>query len=181
MTEPGKEGPSARDRALRFLEARDRSRREVELRLRRANEAEEDVQDVIQWLTRLGYLDDRRFAITLAREKIRDAWGPHRIRAELARKGVDRIIVEEIVGEGYEAEVYRDVAGGVEGAEEQLVRLVSRRFGKEWERDPEKAQNKVSGFLARRGHDWELINSVLRRIAADNEPGRGDTEAPMEP
>lgn len=132
---------------------------------------EEDVQDAVEWLEELGYLDDRRFAATLAGEKVRAGWGPHRIRAELLRKGVARSIVGEIVGEGYQAEVFVNVAGGEEGVEDRLVNLVQRRYRRDLERDPEKGRNKVAGFLARRGHDWDLVNSVLRRVAGENGPG----------
>jgi len=171
LTGPRRKDSSARDRAIRFLEARDRSCKEVKERLLRAGEVEEDVQDAVEWLEELGYLDDRRFAATLAGEKVRAGWGPHRIRAELLRKGVARSIVGEIVGEGYQAEVFVNVAGGEEGVEDRLVNLVQRRYRRDLERDPEKGRNKVAGFLARRGHDWDLVNSVLRRVAGENGPG----------
>ncbi len=94
----------ARERALRLLGLRDRSRREVETRLRQAGFDAEVVGGTVEWLAGLGYLDDGRFARVYAAEKQRGGWGPRRVRAELAAKGVERSIVEEAMASAGEEE-----------------------------------------------------------------------------
>ncbi|MCE5254742.1 MAG: recombination regulator RecX [Actinomycetia bacterium] len=160
----------ARDRALALLALRDRSRREIEVRLGMAGFTPEVVSDTCAWLLRLGYLDERRFAMGYVAEKLRGGWGPHRIRAELLRKGVERALVEETLSrEGGEGEA---TTAGLESA----TTLARRRFGEQFRRDPVAAGRRLAGFLARRGYDWDLIAAVARILAAEaggDEPGAG--------
>lgn len=102
----------ARDAALRLLTYRDRSAKEVETRLRGAGFDPALIAPVIAWLHGLGYLDDRRFARRYVLEKARTGWGPHRIRAELARKGVDRAVVDEALAEPRGHELVGSEPGG---------------------------------------------------------------------
>ena len=49
-----------------------------------------------------------------------------------------------------------------------LAALVLRRFRSDEARDPAGARRRAHSFLARRGHDWERIERVLR-LAFDPE------------
>lgn len=154
------ERSAARVRALRFLETRERSRAEVSERLRRFGYADPLLGETLAWLLSLGYLDDRRFAEWFVRAHARSAWGPRRFREELRRKGVTKAIIEETLASleatGGEAETELDA----------LADLVGRRFGRELARDRERAERRISGYLTRRGHDWESIRRVLARLPA---------------
>lgn len=161
--EAQEERTAARARALRYLEARERSRFEVEQRLRRYGYDEALVSDTLRWLEGLGYVDDRRFAEWFARAREGSAWGPRRLREELRRKGVPRTVVEETVGAF-------DLTGEAEERTiAELVALVERRFGRELATDRERAERRITGFLGRRGHDWDTIRSVLARAAPADE------------
>jgi regulatory protein len=148
----------ARERALRFLAVRDRSRREVEVRLRQAGFEPTVVVETVVWLTGLGYVDDRRFAMAYAAEKQRTGWGVRRTRAELASKGVERSIIDEVL-ELQEAES----AGAAEGTD-ALEQMVRKRFGSQFAADPEAAERRLAGFLARRGYDWDTIGRMARTL-----------------
>ena len=155
-------------RALRYLGGRDRSRREVELRLRRYGHDARLVSVVIAWLEELGYVDDQRFALAYAREKLRSGWGGRRIRAGLAAAGVPSVLIEKTL-DAVAAEV---VDGGGESVEDALVALVVRRFGRAWEQDPAGTARRASAFLQRRGHDWETVKRVLQvAFESDDEQG----------
>jgi regulatory protein len=169
----------ARERAVRLLGLRDRSRREIDARLRQAGFAPEVVAATLDWLAGLGYVDDGRFARTYAAEKQRSGWGPRRIRSELAAKGVERSIVEEVVApwERPESEAALEPEGGDDGpppagaetdrrgggvpAAEAMAR---RRFGGQFRTDPAAAERRLAGFLARRGYGWETIARVARTL-----------------
>ncbi len=151
----------ARSRALHILALRDRSRREVETRLRDLGFSQETVADTSAWLGSLGYLDDGRFAERYAAEKLRAGWGPRRISAELLRKEVGRSLVEDALAvEGSNAEAV------VEGTE-ALMLLVRKRFGSQFAIDPDGAARRMTGYLARRGYDWETIGQVARKLRAE--------------
>jgi regulatory protein len=152
----------ARERAVRLLALRDRSEREVEVGLQTSGFDPAVISDTVSWLRDLGYLDDERFAVRYAAEKLRAGWGKRRVKTELLRKGLERTLVEAALdGEGVNAPA---AAEGVES----LVALAHKRFGKQFRLDPEGAERRLAGFLARRGYDWDIIGSVARelRVAA---------------
>jgi regulatory protein len=150
----------ARERALRLLGLRDRSRRELETRLRQAGFDAEVVCATVEWLAGLGYLDDGRFARAYAAEKQRSGWGPRRVRAELAAKGVERSIVEETMASAGEEEFEEGAAEG----ESVLEHTIRKRFGRQFAADPVTAERRLAGFLARRGYGWETTNRMVRML-----------------
>lgn len=156
----------ARDRALRLLGLRDRSRREIEMSLRRSGFDGQVIGQTVEWLTGLGYLDDRRFARAYATEKQRSGWGPRRVAAELAAKGIERIVIAETLVSA-EAESGEEA---LEGAR-VLEQTVRKRFGGQFAVDPETAERRLAGFLARRGHDWETIDRMVRVLRAETSEG----------
>jgi len=152
------ERSAARARALRYLETRERSSGEVIQRLRRYGYGEPLVGDTLEWLHGLGYVDDRRFAEWFARAQSRSAWGARRLREELRRKGVSRPIIEETVL------AFSAATQGTGGGVEDLVAQVERRFSRELTTDRERAERRITGYLGRRGHDWETIRRVLAQL-----------------
>lgn len=173
----------ARQTALRLLAYRDRSAKEVEARLRSAGFDPGLVAPVTSWLRDLGYLDDRRFASRYLAEKAKAGWGPQRIRAELARRGVERTVIDEVVAEQQEHEVvvagpFEDGSGeaalaGAVGEEAALV-LARRRFAAQFITDPQGAGRRLTGFLARRGYDWETIARIERLLRSEAETQRAE-------
>lgn len=154
---------AARARALRYLETRERSRAEVERRLARYGYGPALIEDVMAWLAHLGYVDDRRFAQWFALARSHGSWGPRRITRDLLQRGVERSVVAEVV------EKMRTQGQGATEVVEELAALVQRRFARELVADPAKAERRIASFLERRGHGWEIIRAVLRRVGAEDE------------
>jgi regulatory protein len=151
----------ARSRALHMLSTRDRSTREVETRLNDNGFEPDVIADTTSWLQDLGYLDDERFAERYATEKLRAGWGPRRISAELARKGIDRETVKLVLdSEG-------DNAQAVIEGDEVVMALARRRFGGQFATDPDAAERRLAGYLARRGFDWETIARIARTLRSE--------------
>lgn len=153
----------ARGRALRYLEMRERSRREVADRLRRYGYADDLVAKTLEYLEDHGLVDDRRFAAAYVREKLRAAWGPRRLKAELARKGVDRLIMDEVLASATASEPAGAEPETAEAAD-LLVDLVYRKFGRALVQDPQRGERRAASFLARRGHGWERIAEVMQQV-----------------
>ncbi len=152
----------ARERALRFLGVRDRSQREVEMRLRQAGFDPPVIGETVAWLLSLGYLDDHRFAATYSAEKQKTGWGARRIRSELAAKGVGRPIVDEVLQD-------LEAQGSTSAAEasEALEQTVRKRFASQFAADPDAAELRLAGFLARRGYDWDTIGKMARMLRSE--------------
>lgn len=160
----------ARNRALRLLATRERSCREVADRLRRHGHDDAIVEATVEWLRERGFLDDLRFARAFSAEKRQAGWGPRRIAADLTRKGVERSVLEQALAPDEDGE------GDADRIQEDLVRLVQRRFGRELAADPRRGRQRAAGFLQRRGHDWEAVERILA-LAGQSDDLSSDTEA----
>jgi regulatory protein len=152
--EPGNQRSpkSCHERALGLLAVRMRSRRELTDRLRRAGFEGEEVRDVLERLEAVGLVDDERFAEELARHAatVRRS-GDRAIASALYAKGVGRDTIERVVANAGEDEESR--------AQDLASSRVSRLRGL----PPEKAFQRLSGLLMRRGYAPTLARSAARR------------------
>jgi len=139
--------------ALGLLARRDRSMLEMERKLRDRSYPAGVCGEVIDCLTKSGYLDDRRFAERWAESAVRNGRGyGQRLRLELLRKGIDREIVTEVVA-------------GVTAAYDELETLSGLVSGKFAGFDPETASDRekrrVVAYLQRRGFSMAAIFNLL--------------------
>ena len=86
-----------------------------------------------------------------------------RSRQELWRKGVDRGTVEGVLAERQADEE------SVREQQEALQSQVRRRFGSEFRRDAVTAERRLTGFLLRRGYDWDSISRMVEMLRSEAE------------
>lgn len=120
----------------------------------------EIVEECIERLKQLEYINDRTFAENYAsnRLQMRPA-GRSRIRQELSRKDVARETIDQALDSVFE-ETSEDSL--IDRAIEKHIRINGRP------RTPQES-NRLFGHLARRGFDYDLIIRKLRKIGADEE------------
>lgn len=150
------EGKRALDCAIRALARRDHSEEELRRKLREKEYAAEIIGEVVAKLTRLGYLDDRRFARSWAESAIRNGrgYGP-RLRLELNRRGVSAEIQQEVLEE----------LGETYDESETLAALLARKFpGFAPGSATEKEKRRIVSYLQRRGFSLGRIFNQLRTI-----------------
>ncbi len=137
-------------RALALLARR--AYTEAELRRKLAGYPEAEVEEALGRLRGWGYLDDRAYAEAFVRSR-RHRFGPHRLRRELLRRGVDEGIVEAVLGEE-------------EGEVDRAVRLLARR----WDRYRDRRERAVR-FLLGRGFSLEAALQAYRRLQEGGDEG----------
>lgn len=170
------------DAAARFLEARPRSVAEVRRRLTGTGYRVSLVDEVVERLVELRYLDDGAFARAWveSRDRARPR-GEHALRRELQLKGVDRALVDEVLGERRDAAPERpgasdaeaddpagaagEPAGPDEAAAERLLRRKLSAILRE--RDPRRRRQRAYALLARNGFAPDVCSIVTRRVLAD--------------
>ena len=157
--------------AARFLEVRARSVAEVRRRLGQAGYRSELVEGAIVRLTDLGMLDDATFA--RAWIESRDRAQPRSeiaLRRELALKGVDRAVVDELLEERRDGSAARD--GGVDlAAAERLLARHERALARET--DPRSRRRRAYALLARNGFDPGTSSTAAAAYVSNDidEPG----------
>lgn len=135
--------------ALGALRRRERSVAELTSWLARRDYEPGEIEAAVEELSAAGELDDERFARLFAEDKRELAgWGPERIAAALAERGIARELIER------ECSV-EDHAGQIERAAALLDRH-GRPVGDDRERQ------RALGFLTRRGYPYEVAYEAIR-------------------
>ena len=158
--------------AARFLEARSRSVAEVRRRLGRAGYRSELIEGAVARLTELGMLDDEAFgrAWVESRDRARPR-GEIALRRELALKGVDRAVVDELIEER------RDGAptAGDDGETVSVDLAAARRLLARNERalarvaDPRVRRQRAYALLARNGFDPDTCRQASAELIERND------------
>ena len=131
----------AQEKALYLLEHRSHSKRELTEKIARTAASREAAQAAADHLEEIGLVDDRAFAETYARE---------RVRQELSRKGVGRDIIDQVL------EQYQDMD---QAAWENIALVLERRYPT-W-REDEKARRRAVAALQRLGYSFEQVRAVM--------------------
>jgi regulatory protein len=140
----------ALDLAYRYLGHRDRTVAEVRERLGAEGIEPEVLEEALEELAHLGYLDDARYAQRFVEDRRSiDAWGAERIERRLLAVGVDAGLIAAALGE--------------QGAGEELeaaLAVLRRRFAQPPSHDRER--DRALGLLVRKGYELELAYDAVR-------------------
>lgn len=150
----------ARNAALRLLKSRDRSVHEIADRLLRKGWEPGLIDQVTADLLRVGLLDDEAMARRWVGLQLdRKPAGPPWLRSELARRGVDKELIERVLEE------YADQTG----SEASALDLLRRQSGRYLSLDRDRARRRMMGLLARRGFDPDTASGAVETIWKETE------------
>lgn len=147
-----------RDRILRYCAYQERSHEEVRRKLFSLGAAEDEIEELMVFLIREGFLNEERFARSFTRGKFRmRQWGRIRITNNLEARGISknciRIGLTEIDPEEYLQTLNKVLAG--KAADTHDTNIFVRR-------------NKVATFAIRKGFEPELVWEAIRDLLPDN-------------
>lgn len=148
--------------ALSCLAYRPRSRTELLRHLRRKGHAEEPARAAISRCEELGYIDDRIFALSFVRDRIRfRPSGRRRLRSELGARGVGAEDAEAAL-----EEAFRDL--GVSELD-LLRRSATRRARALQSADRSAARRRLSAYLLRRGFAGTDVRSIVDEVLPESD------------
>ena len=136
--------------AYRAFATRDRTEAELRVHLERKRLPAAIVDEVIGEAATVGLLDDARYASRFADDRRRlDHWGSERIARDLARRGVERELIDGALA-------------GVDPGDElhAAVQLLNRRFPLPFAGD--KDRDRAWRLLVRRGYEPEAAYAAVR-------------------
>ncbi|MGI6037795.1 MAG: regulatory protein RecX [Limnochordia bacterium] len=146
----------AMQQALRYLSYRDRTCREIIEYLRRKGYSDPVVEETLNRLIRLGYVDDRRFVRQWLNWRENKPVGIFRLRQELMAKGIEGTIIdEELAAWDLDDEYTR----ALKAAQKKLP-----SYGT----DTPTVARKLAGFLQRRGFNHEVIRQVISHLCPND-------------
>jgi regulatory protein len=143
------------DRAMRFLAQRLHGRAELAKKLQRDPAGPQVVENVLNELERLGYVDDVRFAAAQAQHSVqRKKRAPQAALAQLLRSGMEPATAEQAIQAAYAStdplELARELATKQVARLSRLALPVARR--------------RLGAMLQRRGFDAEIILTLLDEL-----------------
>ena len=132
---------------LNFISYRPRSEFEICSRLHQYQS--NDIEGIIALLTDQGYLNDLVFAQWFVASRLtHKTRSPRALRAELARKGIAREIIDQALTR---AEDPRDT----------IKRILSKKLGTTGPLAVS-ARQKIFAYLLRQGFGWEMVKEVVK-------------------
>lgn len=146
----------AKAKAMRYVARRARTEEEVRRKLREKDHEEPAIEAAVARLQELSYLDDAAYAREYVRSRFRSkGYGPVRLRQELRRRGIGRLLIEDAMVLLGDAEVLEAARAH---ARKRWPRLAQR------EDDRHRRHQKLSGYLRRRGFSYDVIHRVIDEV-----------------
>lgn len=149
----------ALDYAYLLLSYRSRSTKEIFSRLRDKGIMTEVIEETIEYLKKLGYINDVEFAKVLIRDRqCLKKVGKNLIKQELIHKGVSKDIIQELV------EGTTDDNNEYERAKYLATKKISS-----YRKDDQRArQRKLYAFLIRKGYSYDVASQVVKELMTED-------------
>lgn len=145
--------PDVETALLRALTRRDMSEREVRTWLSSRDVPENDVEEWVERMQRLGYVDDLRMATHLVDKLVaRGGKGRGVIVQKLTERGIDRSTASEAVSHLDD-----------DSQQQQATELAVARASRMGTLTDEAARRRLHGFLARRGFSSTVIREAVHQ------------------
>ena len=136
----------AEQHAVNYLSRSEHSRLMLERKLAKKNISQAATEQALNYLEQKNYLNNKRFAESWLRNRtITKTEGPTRLSSELAKRGVNRTIINEVLANFFEENDMDEVF--TKAVEKQI------RLGK--------SGKKLQQALFRQGFDWKLIKTLV--------------------
>ncbi|MDI6857011.1 MAG: regulatory protein RecX [Dehalococcoidia bacterium] len=148
----------AYEAALNLLSYRPRSERELRLRLRRRRFEPATIDETVERLKTLHYLDDAAFA---------EFWRESR---DIVSPRSGRLIRSELLSKGVDSETATAAIEGLDD-EDAAYRAARKRLSALAGESEEVFRRRLSGFLARRGFNYDVVRRTVDRCLREMDEG----------
>ena len=147
---------TAKNQALRYLSYRDRSILEVTQYLEKKEHPQRIIQQVLDALIELNYVNDQRFALEWGRYKInKQKLGKSRLYAELLNKGIDKEVLENTLAILYEDNSETELA----------IQCARKKMNSLQGVEEEKKKRRLIQYLKRRGFSADIIYQSIKNVS----------------
>ena len=141
---------SAFDKAINLLTFKDRTTKEIIQKLEEKGYSSEEIEETVVKLSYYGYLNDQNYTVSFIKDNTSKK-GKKLIISELAQKGIDKSLVNEI----YDNTDVDEVS--------VIEDIVSRRYNTVDFND-DKTYKRIVGYFLRRGFSYDSIKRVLNKF-----------------
>ena len=145
-----------KQKAFRLLGRRQHSSSELRRKLWNKDYEQKLIDEVIEDLSKNGYLDDNEFIREFVAEKSNTKnWSRKKIKSELIKRALNQNLIDKAFGEQPDES---DFDNAMNVAKKKFELLSKRNL------EPKELRNKLSSFLFSKGFDYDLIKTVVNQI-----------------
>ncbi|MGG0657321.1 recombination regulator RecX [Rummeliibacillus pycnus] len=142
------------NRALSFLSFKMRSEHEVHQKLKDLEFGEAVIQEALQKLKKLGFLNDESYSKALLETKKKTAKkGPRAIQKDLEKKGIDQKLQQQVL-HSFSEEEQLEIA----------LQLAEKAIRNEHRKTPSQMKQKIQEMLIRKGYSFTIVEQVFEQI-----------------
>lgn len=141
------------DYALNLISIRDRSEGEIIDKLKQKKYPDSDIKVALEKLKMYNYINDKKFAENFALSRFATGKSVNFIKAALKKFAVSDEIISETI---------QKLKPDFDDELNKALLLAQKKIKKDL--PPQKNASRISGFLARRGFNWDVISKVLERL-----------------
>ena len=139
---------------FKLLGRKDYTEKQLQAKLARKGYTQAPSAEAIRYFKERNLINDERFAFRYSAARLGSRpRGPRLLEFELARKGIEKKLIKQVVGKMFEAKPEMEFAR----------EAIKRKFGRRIERE------KAYRFLLRRGFSFDAIAGTLNRSGTTNE------------
>ena len=144
----------AKNYVYRILARRMYTVKEIRDKLNERGYIDTVIQEVIATMERYGYVNDEVYAEEWIKSRMKSKpKGKIALRQELARKGVDKSIIENALSQAFDESSESDMA----------LELAQRKISSYSRDEPAVARRKLQNFLLRRGFGYEAVKNAVEQ------------------
>lgn len=145
-----------KQKAFRLLGRRQHSSSELRRKLWDRDYEQKLIDEVLNDLTKNGYIDDTEFIRAFMDEKCwTKNWSRKRIKSELIKRGLNQSLINKISREQTDES---DNDNAIRVAKNKIEVLTKRKL------EPKELRNKLSAYLFSKGFDYDLIKTVVDKL-----------------
>lgn len=139
---------------LWLLSRRDYTTFELAQKMKNYQPDEKIVQDAVDKMVSLGYVNDERRANNLVNSYIKKE-SAYKIKRRLSEKGVSKEIIEEVIQENIN--------------EDTEIEMASNMLIKKFKQFNPENKQKYASYLAGRGYSWDVISKAISALKSQTE------------
>lgn len=142
----------AQNKALHFIGYKLRTEKEVRQKLMESDFSEEIIEEVMIFLNKYHYTDDREYANRYIKDRLHlSPRGTYALRMELIQRGISEEICEEVIEQTDFCET------------KDAVKWLEKKTRGQWPPD-EKKKKQLYGFLQRKGYSYGVIKDAFEEM-----------------
>ena len=156
---------SALDTALTCLSKRALTHYELKIRLEKKGYSEEEISEAMERVEGWGYINDQAYALSFSQTKL-SSWSRKRVQQELLRRGVNSIIINDVLDQVFQAE--QELSQCINLAQKMWIQEGKRwetsyQFKKTYAKIPRNLflKQKIGQKLAQKGYSLNVIQQAL--------------------